>query len=214
MPGILAALEAAGAQLALASGGEGLTLTGKRPPADLLEAVRGAKPALLEALRSPAKEEAAPAVAPASSSPDLGTGEGVRKADALPGGGVTSAHTLPDPAPWEDLPPQVVSFCDNLEAPAKAKPGPPLPDWGQTGAQPGHCGSCARFELAPEWGALMGTCGCPPGAWPGNLPPLAIHAGHRCAAYREEGQAVGHGYRAKTAGKLSRPRPLKDLGAA
>ncbi|MDL2343096.1 hypothetical protein QOL99_02915 [Deinococcus sp. MIMF12] len=186
---ILAALEAAGARLALTPDGEGLTLTGKRPPADVLEAVRAAKPALLEALRT-AKEEAAPAAA--SSSPDLGTG-----------GGVTSAHTLPDLAPWEDLPPT-----------AKEGRGPPLPDWGALSALPGHCGSCARWEEAPDWGALMGTCGCPPSAWPGNLPPLAIHAGHRCAAYREEGQDFGRGYRAKAAGKRYGPRPLEDLGAA
>lgn len=68
---ILEALEAAGARLALTSDGEGLTLTGKRPPADVLGAVRAAKPALLEALRGTAKEEAAPEKAPASFSPDL-----------------------------------------------------------------------------------------------------------------------------------------------
>ncbi|WP_034386001.1 hypothetical protein [Deinococcus sp. YIM 77859] len=164
---LLTALEDAGVTVALSPAGDGLALSGRgRPPAELLEAVRAAKPALLEALRSPAKEEAAPA----SSSP-------------------------PTVAPWEDLPP----------VPTKA--GPPRPDWARVAAQPGHCGSCARFELAPEWGALMGTCGCPPEAWPGNLAPLAIHAGHRCAAYREEGQDVGQGYRAKRLAPSPRPAP-------
>lgn len=200
---LLEALEAAGARLALSEDGEGLTLTGKRPPADLLEALRAAKPALLEALRSPTKEEA---VAPAFSSPDLGAGEGVSLPD-----------TLPDVAPWEDLP-EVVTPGDNL-APAKAKPWHVgrLPDGrldlASLAAQPGHCGSCARWKVAPDWGEDMGECGCPPGAWPGNLPPLALHAGHRCAAYREEGQAVGRGYRSKTAKRYG-PRPLEDLGAA
>lgn len=176
--GLLLALEAAGARLALNAAGDGLTLSGKgRPPADLLEAVRAWKPALLEALR-PAKEDTAQEDR-ASSSPE-------------------------DVAPWEALP---GDGALSQQGTAKAKPGPPLPDWGQIAAQPGHCGSCARWQVAPEWGALMGTCGCPPGAWPGNLPPLALHAGHRCAAYREEGQAVGRGYRVKGDGKRYAPRP-------
>ena len=66
---LFAALEAAGARLALSEDGEGLTLSGKRPPAALLEAVRAERAALLAHLRGAAKEEAAPA--PASSSPDV-----------------------------------------------------------------------------------------------------------------------------------------------
>lgn len=80
-------------------------------------------------------------------------------------------------------------------------------DVARLAAAPGHCGSCARWEEAPDWGPLMGVCGCPPAAWPGGLPPLAIHAGHRCAAYREEGEEVGRGYRAKGQAPAPRPRP-------
>ena len=80
-------------------------------------------------------------------------------------------------------------------------------DVARLSALPGHCGSCARWEEAPDWGPLMGVCGCPPAAWPGGLPPLAIHAGHRCAAYREEGEEVGRGYRAKGQAPAPRPRP-------
>jgi hypothetical protein len=164
--GLLMALEAAGVRLTLNAAGDGLTLSGKgRPPAQLLEAVRACKPALLGALRPV-------------------------KADPPP--------SLPSP---EDRP-AVGPLSDSERGRAR-----PLPDWGAIAAQPGHCGSCARWELAPDWGAFMGTCGCPPGAWPGNLPPHAIHAGHRCAAYREEGQAVGRGYRAKGDGKRYSPRP-------
>ncbi|WP_034384715.1 hypothetical protein [Deinococcus sp. YIM 77859] len=166
---LFAALEAAGARLALSEDGEGLTLSGKRPPAALLEAVRAERAALLAHLRGAAKEEAAPA--PASSSPDV--------------------------APWAALPP------------AQERRGPPRPDWGALSARPGHCGSCARWEEAPDWGPLMGVCGCPPAAWPGGLPPLAIHAGHRCAAYREEGEEVGRGYRAKGQAPAPRPRPRR-----
>ncbi|WP_019586894.1 hypothetical protein [Deinococcus apachensis] len=165
--GLLSALAGAGVTVRLSPAGDALVLTGRGgPPADLLEAVRAAKPALLEALRL-AKVEA------------------------------------PDVAPREDLPP--------------TKAGPPLPGWETLASQPGRCGSCARFELAPDWGALMGTCRMPTGAWPDSLPPLAIHAGHRCAAYREEGQDVGRGYRARDGGKQYGPRvpvPLEDRQGA
>ncbi|WP_027460401.1 hypothetical protein [Deinococcus murrayi] len=155
---LFAALEAAGARLALSEDGESLTLSGKRPPAALLAAVRAERAALLDALRTAKKEAPAP------------------------------ASSLPEDVPL-----------------AQERRGPPLPDWGALSALPGHCGSCARWEEAPDWGAHMGTCGCPPAAWPGSVPPLAIHAGHRCAAYRGEGEEVGRGYRAK--GQPPRPVP-------
>lgn len=136
--GLLSALEAAGVALSLNAAGDGLTLSGKgRPPADLLEAVRAAKPALLEALT--AKEDASLLL---PSSPDL--------------------------APWEDLP--APSPAPALPTPGR-RPIPPRPDWAALSLEAGRCGSCARWEAAPDWGALMGTCGRPPGAWPGNLPP-------------------------------------------
>ena len=67
------------------------------------------------------------------------------------------------------------------------------PDWQAVAAQPGHCGSCARWAPFPDWGRYLGTCGAPFGDWwPGN-PPLAIHEAHRCAA------RAGQAYRLKVA---------------
>ena len=102
------------------------------------------------------------------------------------------ASTLPQAAPEAFTPPAATSSRLDVAA---------------LSALPGRCGSCARWEEAPDWGPHMGTCGCPPAAWPGGLPPLAIHAGHRCAAYREEGEEVGRGYRAKGQASAPRPRP-------
>lgn len=87
----------------------------------------------------------------------------------------------------------------------------PLPDWAEVAAQAGHCGSCARAsDASQEWGALMVTCGCPSNAFEGSLKPLALHVGHRCAAYRKEGEDVGKGWRSKDSGKrwgLAPPPP-------
>lgn len=47
---------------------------------------------------------------------------------------------------------------------------------------PGHCGCCALFHLAPEWGTWMGTCTAPSTSFPAGETFIAIHAAHRCCA--------------------------------
>ena len=85
------------------------------------------------------------------------------------------------------------------------------PDWALIGAQTGHCGSCARWTQAADWGPFMGLCAAPSAAfWPESA-PLAIHAGHRCAV------TTGTGYRAKIGGQtppLSIHSPSGAGGAA
>lgn len=82
----------------------------------------------------------------------------------------------------------------------------PLPDWEAIGAQWGHCGSCARAsDASEEWGALMVTCDLPAHAFEAGLKPLALHIGHRCAAYVSEGEKVGGGYRPKRRPEGVRP---------
>ncbi|WP_425146170.1 hypothetical protein [Deinococcus sp.] len=56
---LLSALQAAGVHVALGAAGDTLELTGKRPPAALLDGVRASKAALLELL-APPKQQAAP----------------------------------------------------------------------------------------------------------------------------------------------------------
>jgi hypothetical protein len=182
--GLLALLEAVGARLTL--DGDGLALTGKRPPVALLDAVKERRAEVLAHLRdmAPAKEEAA------------GGGEVVSNCDDLP-------------PPWEDLAPDASSSPVNTSVQGASIPA--RPDWPTLSASPGHCGSCARFELAPEWGAHMGTCGCPASGWPDNSRPLAIHEGHRCAAYRGDGEEVGRGYRARASGKRYSLAPLEPV---
>lgn len=71
VPDLLAALEAAGARLAVGEGGE-LALTGQRPPADLLAAVRARKADVLAYLTALAKAHPVPP----SPSPGRGPGGG------------------------------------------------------------------------------------------------------------------------------------------
>jgi hypothetical protein len=89
----------------------------------------------------------------------------------------------------------------------------PCPDWGVIGAQPGHCGSCARaVDAASEWGEFMLICGCEPVAWWPTSPPLAVHIGSQCGAYLMRGEEVGRGWRAKGDRKAwgpLRPVPLE-----
>lgn len=58
----------------------------------------------------------------------------------------------------------------------------PYPDWALIGAQPGHCGSCARWREDADWGPFMGHCAAPTAAYWPEAVPLAIHAGHACIA--------------------------------
>ncbi|MEF2278783.1 hypothetical protein V3W47_10780 [Deinococcus sp. YIM 134068] len=71
----------------------------------------------------------------------------------------------------------------------------PRPEWEQIGAQPGHCGSCARWTPTPY--PLEGECSAgrrAHGWYDGNpSAPVLIHPGHRCAA------DSGQGYRARGA---------------
>ena len=57
---LLSALQAAGVHVALSAAGNTLELTGKRPPAALLDEVRASKAALLEALAPANREDVAP----------------------------------------------------------------------------------------------------------------------------------------------------------
>ena len=57
---LLSALQAAGVHVALGVTGDTLELTGKRPPAALLNEVRASKAALLEALAPANREDVAP----------------------------------------------------------------------------------------------------------------------------------------------------------
>lgn len=98
------------------------------------------------------------------------------------------------------------------------RPARPLLDWAAIAAQVGHCGSCARSTDAPDWGTLMVTCSAPSAAFEGSMKPLALHVGHRCAAYRQDGEDVGRGYRSRAGGKryafpLEGPVPIAG-GAA
>lgn len=188
VPGLLALLEACGAHVT-AGEGEALALTGKRPPAPLLEQVRARKPDILAYLRGqvadPAKEEAGPeggaAAGPSSSSPhgQAAGGEVVTKCDNLPAPHEGLAH-------FEGRPSQTATVC---------------PDWEEEAAKPGRCGSCARALPAPDWGPLMVTCGADPVAWWPLPPPFALHVGARCGAYLMPGEEIGRGYRSKEAAK-------------
>lgn len=194
VPGLLALLEACGAHVT-AGEGEGLALTGKRPPAPLLEQVKARKAEVLAYLRGqvedPAKEEAGAeggaAAGPSSSSPhgQAAGGEVVTKCDNLP-----APHE--DPEGREDLP--GVSSADTGTRPAR-------PDWEKEAARAGRCGSCARALPAPDWGPLMVTCGADPVAWWPLPPPFALHVGARCGAYLMPGEEIGRGYRSKEAAK-------------
>ena len=194
--GLLFALEAVGVHVELNAAGDGLHVTGTgRPPADLLAELKARKPEVLAHLAAgvrgpvedPAKEEMPPPAA-LPLSPDV--------VQILP------AHSgeQVSPPPLEDLPDVSPNSGDNL---------PPLPDWAEIAAQPGHCGSCARSKpAAPEWGADMVTCTCDPVAWWPASPPLAIHYAARCGAYQHEGEEVGRGWRAKPGGKRWGALPL------
>lgn len=48
------------------------------------------------------------------------------------------------------------------------------------------CGGCRFWDLAPDWGSLMGTCSRPSSAFEGSK-PLAIHLGCQCSAYKGQG---------------------------
>lgn len=191
---LLARLEACGARLALGEGGA-LALTGKRPPAALLEEVKARKPDVLAWLHA----QAVPVEVPA-------------KAEAL----APTIFPSPDPlpcAPWEDLPGKDVQTVH----PLPARSAPPRPDWAALAAQPGRCGSCARaVDVSAQWGALMVGCTADPVAWWPTSPPLALHVGALCGAYQKEGEAVGRGWRAKGDAKAwgpLRPVPQGDRQA-
>lgn len=201
--GLLSALEASGARLAVGQG-DTLALTGKRPPADLLSALQARKGDVLAYLT--AKEET-PDTGPFLTSPEEeGTGpEVVTTLDNLtPGEVVAERHNLSG-----------VSVTKTPESHA-------LPDWAQISAQPGRCGSCARAVDAPEWGPLMVTCTCDPVAWWPLPAPFALHVGARCGAYLHEGEEVGRGWRSRHTGKHWGPvapvawedLPTLDGGAA
>ena len=70
----------------------------------------------------------------------------------------------------------------------------PRPDPLEVGQQPGHCGTCARWEaLAPPL-AHMGLCSAGRAAhgwYDGNpVAPVEIQAGHGCAAHGGKGWQV------------------------
>ena len=153
----------------MAARGAPLALSGKRPPAPLIEALKARKPEVLAYLQTPVKEDPAPVPA---SPHTVAAGHGA-PVEGLGGVGVAPHHT----PPW-----------------------PPRPDWEQIAAQPGHCGSCAHAQDAPDWGPLMVACGCAPVAWWPQSVPLAVHVGAVCGAYLHPGETVGRGYRAKASG--------------
>ncbi|MCD0169817.1 hypothetical protein, partial [Deinococcus sp. 23YEL01] len=146
VPALLSRLEAKGARLEVRGGA--LILTGKRPPADLLNEVRDRKAEVLAWLTAP-PEDPAPLTVPSSPDP------------------------VPAPAP---APGEVVGGCDNLPPVARGVPLEEARARNAHAATlPGHCGSCARAVPAPEWGPGMVTCACPPAAWKPVPPPLALH---------------------------------------
>ncbi|WP_147363476.1 hypothetical protein [Deinococcus sp. RM] len=185
VPALLARLEAKGARLEVRDGV--LILTGKYPPADLLNEARDRKAEVLAWLTAP------------------GTGSEV----------VKSCHNLSHPEDLAPLP--VPSSPDPVPAPLEvvgnattSRParGVPLEEARARNAHaatlPGHCGTCARAAPAPEWGPGMVTCGCPPKAWQPVPPPLALHPACRCGAYLTAGEEVGRGWKARP---VRRPRP-------
>jgi len=205
---LLSDLAAAGVRVELGTGGATLELSGKRPTADLLERVRASKPALLEALRS---RQGAGQTTSNHFTHEVKTV--TPSQEARPRKGVSESHT---PRESASAPP-VLSSPDEVNAihptpldSAKAD-APPRPDWAALGSQPGHCGSCTRWEDAPDWGPLMGECmaGRRAHGWPDGNPsaPVVIHMGHRCAAHD------GTAYRSKTGGKRGGPR-LPPAGPA
>ncbi|PIG96163.1 hypothetical protein [Deinococcus sp. UR1] len=182
VPALLSRLEAKGARLEVQGGA--LILTGKRPPADLLNEVRDRKAEVLAWLTAP-PEDPAPLTVPSSPDP------------------------MPAPAP---APGEVVTKCDNLPPVARGVPLEEARARNAHAATlPGHCGSCARAVPAPEWGPGMVTCACPPAAWRPVPPPLALHPACRCGAYLTDGEDVGRGWKARAAalpvGNLRAARP-------
>ena len=108
------------------------------------------------------------------------------------------------------VPAEVVTHLDNLKPPPSARPmnASRAPDWAALSQQPGHCGSCARFTLSPDWGPYLGECGAVSRAWWPESAPLSIHMGHACPL------DASLGYRSAHSGKTYGPRPLAALGAS
>jgi hypothetical protein len=133
--------------------------------------------------------------------------------EAQPLKGVTESHTPTDLAGVSPVlsSPDEVNAIHPTSRDAAKEDVPARPDWATLGSQPGHCGSCARWEDAPDWGPLMGECmaGRRAHGWPDGNPsaPVVIHLGHRCAAHD------GTAYRSKTGGKRGGPR-LPPAGPA
>ncbi|OOV15232.1 hypothetical protein BXU09_11815 [Deinococcus sp. LM3] len=186
MPALLSRLEAKGARLEVQGGA--LILTGKRPPADLLNEVRDRKAEVLAWLTAP----------------DAGAEVVTRINNLCPpeDPAPLTVPSSPDPVP---APGEVVGGCDNLPPVAR---GVPLEEARARNAHaatlPGHCGSCARAVPAPEWGPGMVTCACPPAAWKPVPPPLALHPACRCGAYLTDGEDVGRGWKARAAARPTR----------
>lgn len=120
---------------------------------------------------------------------------------------VKGVHTVETPTAKEETPPGDTPSPSPGVSPSSGDNLPPLPDWAQISARPGHCGSCSRASDAPDWGRYMVTCSCPANAFEGSLKPLALHVGHRCAAYLNAGEEVGRGWRRKGTGKTWGPIP-------
>ncbi|WP_293914231.1 hypothetical protein [Deinococcus sp.] len=110
------------------------------------------------------------------------------------GDGLKLKATTPPPAALLD---EVrASKAELLAALSLPSTDPPAPfraapkvraDLSELAQQSGHCGSCARFTLAPVWGPYLGECGAPPGAWWPDTAPLSIHMAHTCQAHSGQG---------------------------
>ena len=77
---------------------------------------------------------------------------------------------------------------------------------------PGHCGVCARWEAMPAPLAHLGECSAGRRAhgWQDgpDRQPVEIHAAHACTAWE------GQGFRARSTGKRSGPRPPAEPGVS
>lgn len=81
----------------------------------------------------------------------------------------------------EALTAEVVAYPHNLSRPA----------WAVLAQQPGHCGSCARWEAHPAPADHMGMCSAGRRAHSElhgePLAPVEIQAGHTCRVYGAQG---------------------------
>ena len=103
----------------------------------------------------------------------------------------------------EALAPAKVEDVPRIERPARSSFAADLT------LTPGHCGSCARWEVLPAPLAHLGECSAGRRAhgWhDGNsVAAVEIHAAHSCAAWE------GKGYRARASGKRYSPAPAVGL---